>query len=325
MTFPKPKVVISKCIEFDHCRYNGQIISSDVVKELKPFVDFVPICPEVEIDLGIPRDPIRIVIKNDKRRLIQPATRKDLSEKMMSFSTSFLQSLEDIDGFILKTRSPSCGIKDVNIYIEKGQLPSTTDKAGFFGSEVLKNFSHLAIEDEGRLRNPSIREHFLRKIFRYTEFRQCKQSQSIASLVEYHSKNKFLLMAYNQKELKTLGQIVANKEKKKPEQVFRLYEKHLYTALNHAPRCTSNINVLMHCFGYVSSNLSSNEKKYFFNLLEQYREAKISLATIISILKSWMIRFNPEYLSQQTFFQPYPSELLHAENIDSCLNRNYWK
>ena len=127
----KPRIIISKCIEFDNCRYNGQIISSKEIKELIPYVDFIPVCPEVEIGLGIPRAPIRIVFKDNKNKLIQPETQKDVTKEMRNFTSTFLDSQDEIDGFILKSRSPSCGLKDVKIYPGEKQVPPISKSSGF--------------------------------------------------------------------------------------------------------------------------------------------------------------------------------------------------
>ena len=321
----KPRVVISKCIEFEHCRYNGQIISSEAVKELQPFIEFIPVCPEVEIGLGIPRDPIRIVAVDTQQRLLQPTTGKDVTLEMNSFTSSFLNKQQDIDGFILKSRSPSCGLKEVKIYPGQRNVAPVGKKAGFFGRAVLEQFSSLAIEDEGRLRNPTIREHFLRRIYTFARFRQIKQHPSLSSLIQFHTDHKFLLMAYHQAKLKELGRRVATAKQDSLTTVLSEYESMLYQAFSRSPRCTSNINVLMHAFGYVSDGLSSEEKSFFLSQVEKYRQAQISLATVLSLLKSWIIRFNEPYLKKQTFFSPYPDELVHADAIDSCASRNYWQ
>jgi len=321
----KPRVIISKCIEFDHCRYNGQIISSNEVKELQPYLDFHPVCPEVEIGLGIPRDPIRIVYSNHQKQLIQPTTGKNMTITMNAFSQSFLDQQEDIDGFILKSRSPSCGIKRVRIYPSDSNVPPMGKSAGFFGDAVLKHFPLLAIEDEGRLRNPTIREHFLRKLYIFARLRIVKNQRSLPALIQFHTENKFLLMAYHQSSLKKLGRLVATAKQQPIDLVFSTYENLLHQAFIRAPRCTSNINILLHSFGYLSDGLSREEKSYFLNELEKYRQGQISLAAVISLLKSWIIRFNESYLKQQTYFSPYPEQLVHAENIDSCATRNYWQ
>ena len=137
----KPNIVISKCIEFEYCRYNAQIIRNEFVKSLKPFVNFKPICPEFEIGLGIPRDPIKIIKKNDKKFLIQPANGRDVSEDMNKFLNKYLKKIDSIDGFILKSKSPSCGIKDVKIYPTIEKSAPLERSSGFFGGEI---FSHAS-------------------------------------------------------------------------------------------------------------------------------------------------------------------------------------
>ncbi|MEO0107852.1 MAG: DUF523 domain-containing protein, partial [candidate division WOR-3 bacterium] len=109
--WPKPRIVVSKCLEFEHCRYNAEIITSEIVRALKPFTEFIPVCPEVEVGLGVPRDPIRVVSDHGDLRLIQPSTGRDITTEMQGFSERFLSSVGSVDGFVLKTRSPSCGLK----------------------------------------------------------------------------------------------------------------------------------------------------------------------------------------------------------------------
>jgi len=319
----KPIIVISKCLGFDHCRWNGEIIPDDFVETLKPFVEYRTICPEVEIKLGVPRDPIRIVTQKKQLRLMQPATGKDLTDKMNSFSDSFLDSVKSVDGFILKFRSPSCGLKNVKIYPGLGKTGSVGKTKGFFGNKVIEKFSHLPIEDEGRLRNFSIREHFLTRIFTLARFRKLKSSGKMKDLVKFHSVNKYLLMAYNQKALKALGKIVANHEKKPLKQVLEDYETNFYPAFFRAPRFTSSINVLMHALGYFSKELKSGEKSFFLDTLEKYRNAKVPLSVPVNILKSWIIRFDVAYLADQAFFEPYPAELV--EITDSGKGRKLKK
>ncbi len=320
----RPRILISKCIEFENCRYNGQMISSDFVNKLKKFVDFIPICAEVEIGLGVPRSPIRIIEKNDTLRLIQPETKKDFTKQMINFSNRFLHNLE-IDGTILKSKSPSCGIRDVKIYttIEKS-APIRKDK-GFFGDAVKNKYPLIAIEDEDRLRNFLIKENFLKKIFLFARYRKLKKEKSINKLIDFHTNNKFLIMSYNQKELKNLGNIVANKEKQPINKILAEYEHHLQFAFSKSPRCNSNINVLNHTFGYISKFLKSEEKKLFLDTIKNFREGYIGLTVPRSLMKSWIIRFDQNYLKDQTFFSPYPDELMDVENVNFCASRDFWK
>jgi uncharacterized protein YbgA (DUF1722 family)/uncharacterized protein YbbK (DUF523 family) len=312
--FPKPKIVISKCIGFDPCRYNGEIVRDKFVARLEPHVEFVCVCPEVEIGLGTPRASVRIVSSGDSFRLIQPSSGLDVSEKMRGFSRGFLDGLKEVDGFILKNRSPSCGFTDVKFYSGPEKGPVIGKTAGFFGGAVLEQFGDRAIEDEGRLKNLSIREHFLTRVFMFASFRRLQQSPSMNALVRFHAENKLLLMAYSQTKMRDLGRIVANADGKRTGAVFELYEQSFREAFHKPPRHASPINVLMHTLGYFKKELSVREKRHFLEMLEAYRQGRTPLSSAVSILRSWIMRFETKYLYGQTFFNPFPEELMALDD-----------
>ncbi len=310
-TFSRPIIVLSRCLEMEACRWNGDVIRSTVVRELEPYVDYITTCPEVAIGLGVPRDPIRAAWNGDMLHLIQPATGRDVTEEMTQYATDFLDSLGAVDGFLLKSRSPSCGVKDVKYYHSAEAKAMVKEKgSGFFGGEVWERYSHKAIEDEGRLLNFTIREHFFTRIFTMARCRQLRQHGSMKDLVQFQAENKYLLMAYNQQYQRILGRITANPERLPWDEVVAAYEKNLGEALAEPPRFTANINVLQHCMGYFSDQLSRSEKGFFLDSLEQYREGKIPLSVPVHILRGYAVRFEEEYLLQQTYFQPYPAELV---------------
>jgi len=325
--FTKPKVVLSRCIEFDKCRYDGQVVSSDFVKKLIPHVEFIAICPEVEIGLGTPRNPLRLVSVNSELRLIQPATNLDATEKMQRFADHFLDSLSEVDGFILKSRSPTSALKDARVYssVKKGSAVLSKGP-GLFGNAVLMRFPHLAIEDEGRLRNPRIKEHFLTKLFTLASFRKTKATGSFEKLVEFHSENKLLIKAYNQKESKALGTTVANEESKTFHGMLEEYQQHLFKALQRPPRCGSNVNVMINAMRYFSNRLSKEEKSFFLDSLQKYRRGSLPLSVNISILRLWIEKHREAHLAKQTFFEPYPQELMDIDTMTVyCNGKDYWK
>jgi uncharacterized protein YbgA (DUF1722 family)/uncharacterized protein YbbK (DUF523 family) len=319
--FAKPVVVASKCLEFDECRYNGDVIQDLVIRRLKPYVQFIPVCPEVEIGLGIPRETIRIVEENGERKLVQPSTGQDITADMHRFSSTFLEALEGVDGFILKSKSPTCGIRDVKIYSGLQKAPVIGKGSGLFGGAVEGKYSSLAIEEEGRLSNYTLREHFFIKLFTFAEFRLIKKDEHYKGLISFHSKNKYLFMAYNQTALKELGRIVASHKKGSINEIFKLYEQQLRRLFARKPRDQSNINVCQHIMGYFKQQLSSKEKDFFNNMLNKYRSKKVPLSSVKSILKSWVVRFENEYLESQTYFEPYPEDLV--EISDSGKGRAY--
>ncbi len=309
-TFARPRVVVSRCLGFAACRWNGATISDAFVKRLLGHVTFCAVCPEVEIGLGCPRDPIRVVETDGGRRLVQPATGHDLSEPMRGYAARVLDGLGQVDGFLLKSRSPSCGIKDVKIYGgPDGKNPQARGK-GFFGGAVAERFGHLAVEDEGRLNNFRLREHCLTKLFRLAAFRETAAAGRMRDLVAFHTRNKGLLMGYNQTQLRRLGRIVANPDKAPPEEVFAAYGEHLARALARPPRRASMINVLMHALGHVSDGLEAREKAFFLDGLQRYREGAVPLSVVTTLVKAWAVRFDRADLMDQTYLRPYPEALV---------------
>ncbi|MCX8047210.1 MAG: DUF523 and DUF1722 domain-containing protein, partial [Anoxybacillus gonensis] len=265
--YAKPIVVVSECLGFSPCRYNGDQLNDEVVHKLAPFVQFIPVCPEVRIGLGTPRETIRLVQDGEQVRLVQPSTEMDITERMNEFSASFLTQLTNVDGFILKSRSPSCGMKDVKIYRSEQKGPASGKGSGMFAKHVLQMFAHKAVEEEGRLTNFVIREHFLTKLFTLALFREVKESKSHHRLVEFHAEHKYLFMAYHQQKLKQLGNIVANRDRLPMEEVFLHYEQTLYELFARRSRRNSNINVCEHMIGYFKHELSGDEKRYVHELL----------------------------------------------------------
>ena len=309
-----PVVVLSRCLEYEPVRYNAQVIPYDFVRQLEPWVTFVPVCPELEIGLGVPRDPVRIVAIDGQARLIQPTTDRDLTREMNEFSESFLISLGDVDGFLLKNRSPSCGISDVKVYQGLSESASSGRGAGVFAGHVLERFPGVAIEDEGRLRNYRIREHFLTRLFSLASLRRVKATGSMKDIVRFHSENKFVLMGYSQKELRILGRIVANPDKRPFAELTDDYVAHFQAALAKPPRYTSMINVFQHAAGYFSKQLKRGEKELLQSSIERYRAKQVPAAAVTAILRAWIARFEERYLGAQTFFDPYPPELMSVSD-----------
>ena len=307
--FPKPVVVVSKCLEFEACRYNGERISSSFIERLKPHVRFRPVCPEVEIGLGTPRDPIRIHLQDEKKALYQPATKKDLTGDMNAFSKRYLAGLEEVDGFILKAKSPSCAIDDAKIFPTLKSENEIAKGAGLFAGAALERFGARAFADEAGLNEPDARGGFLTKIFALAAFREARESGRTARLVRYHAENKLLFLAYHQETMREMGRIAANHEKHAFGEAAARYEDALLRLLARSPGQASWVNALTHAMGHVSEKIGREEKKRFLDGLEEYRAGKIPLDGPLDMLREWSERFGSEYLKAQTLFEPYPREL----------------
>lgn len=157
--------MISRCIDFDSCRYDGQVVRASLREELEPHVDLVPICPELEIGLGVPRDPVRLVRRSGAAHMVQPSTGRDVTAEMESFSRDFLGGLGTADAFILKARSPSCGVRNAKVFHTDDGGGEFDSGPGLFATRVLERFPHAAVEDEAGMNDLSLRHRFLTKAF----------------------------------------------------------------------------------------------------------------------------------------------------------------
>lgn len=312
----KPVVVMSRCLGIEACRYNGKMIREDFIHHLSSFVKIRPVCPELEVGLGVPRDPILIVAGDGgARTLIQPATGRDLTERMNAFSQNFLEKLKEVDGFILKSRSPSCGIRDTKIYgadretvLERG--------AGMFAAAVLKRFPDLPVEDEKRLRNRHRREHFLTRLYALARLRRIVRRPTRNALSGFHAANRLLLMAYNRTELDQLDKLLSDDRKPDAAVLAKEYKRRLSNALSRNPRYTSLIGVLIYALGPISKQLTDRDKALFLDRLERFRNGKIPASEPVGLLRSWVMRHGPKNLRNQTLFDPYPAELIDISGPD---------
>ena len=314
LSFEKPRIVSSKCIEFAPCRYNGLMVKSSIVEKLKDYAEFFPVCPEVGIGLEIPRDPIRVVDSGDKLELFQPKTGKIFTNEMNKFSESFLESINDIDGFILKNKSPSCGITAINIYTSFKNSRPRKDGIGLFAANVMEKYPNIPVEDEGRLRNLFIRENFLTNIFTHAKFRNV-ESGDFNDIIKFHTQNKLLLMSRSPVNLNKMGHILSNNKKQSLDNIKVAYRKLLFKTLAEIPKVSLNVNVLMHAMGYFSKYLKHDEKSLFLITLNEYKKECIPLLVCLNMLKMWIIHYEQEYLAQQTFFEPYPTDLMQITFI----------
>ncbi|MGM0568369.1 MAG: YbgA family protein, partial [Elusimicrobiota bacterium] len=316
----KPTILCSKCLGFARCRYNGETIPAPYIEKLSKFCRIITVCPEVDIGLPVPRNPLRLVKKKDSLRFIQSENNIDWTDKMEEFAREFLQGLDEVHGFILKYKSPSCGMSATKYYssMEKGSVYGKGP--GLFGREVLSQFPHYPAETETRLTNFSIREHFLLKLFAFARFYQFKKTVSARDLISFHSANKLLLLAYHQENMRKMGRLIAEQKKKGLKNTLNEYEELLHDSFKTRPSHNAHINVMEHAAGYFSKDIKKSEKKYINELKTDYRNNKVPLSALRAVILSYIIRFNIDYLKEQTYFNPYPSEL--ADVIDSGKGRD---
>ncbi|PMP62449.1 MAG: DUF1722 domain-containing protein [Caldimicrobium thiodismutans] len=306
----KPLIVLSRCLNREPVRFNSEVIHDEFVVKLQKYVDFITVCPEVDIGMPVPRPPVFLAKIENTVRMIEPISQKDYTEKMLNFSLNFLEKLGEVDGFLLKARSPSCGVGDTKLY--KEDLKHLIGKtSGLFALTVKEKYPYLPVEDEGRLHDFWIRQDFLTKVFTYGEFRHLKkQITHIRELINFHQRHKYLLLLYSPANLKKMGSIIANWDKFGLEKTLAVYENLLKATLTKKQSVRAHLNVLLHLYGHFSDLLKPGEKRQFHHWLNKLKKDKVYLLVILEFMKSLIYRFENEYLSSQKYLQPYPEELM---------------
>ncbi len=310
-SFARPVVFVSRCLGFAACRYDGVAIGNELVEAMRGHVEFRAVCPEMAVGLGVPREKIRIVrAGGEKLRLVQPATGRDLTDAVTRFAELRLNSGCGLHGFILKSRSPSCGISDAKTYSRADAKAPIGRCAGIFAAAALRKFPDLPIEDEVRLADPRLRENFLTRLFTQAAFEAIAQTRSLKTLVQFQAANEALLEAHSRKDAAELRRIVANRERHSLDALLPDYRQRLAQALARPAKSGSNVRALLRAMESLANPPHPREKARFLAALEKYRAGRLPLSAPRRILRAWIAE-NPDEkaLARQTFFEPYPEAL----------------
>ncbi len=320
--FPRPKILVSRCLEFDNVRYNGQVIHSQIVRDLEPIVDFIKVCPEVEIGLGVPREPIRIVKEKGNYRLVQPKTGRDVTREMDNFTDNFLSRFEDVDGFIFKSGSPTIGIRNIKVYSGETMAPVVERGSGFFTKKILDKYAGYPMEEDDRLRNYRIRHHFLTQLYTFTGFRHVKDSASSDEIFKFNKKNAFLFSFYNDSIYRKMCDLLENKQNSEGEEIIPAYEEMLKELMQKPGDPESKAAVAQKIVSSFDSSMSLPEKEFFKNHLQNYLEMRIDEDALTEVLRLYVYRYDAENLDNYTILYPYPDVLRMPG--DSKRDKDYW-
>ncbi len=307
----KFKIGISSCLLGNPVRWNaGHKLDRFLTNTLGQFVEYVPVCPEVEAGFGVPRESVRLVGDPENPRMITFKSKKDLTDQMKRWAKKRVKELEkeDLCGFIFKSDSPSSGMIRVKVYSEKG-MPRKVG-VGMFARAFMGHFPRIPVEDDGRLHNPAIRENFIERIFSLKRWRDiAAKSPRIGKLVDFHSRNKLLLLSHSQKHYRLMGKLVANGKKLTPRKLFDQYEQLLLEALALNTTAKKNNNVLQHLMGYFKKQLTADEKQELLEVFEQYRKGYVPLLVPLTLINHYVRKYDQPYLKIQTYLNPHPVEL----------------
>jgi uncharacterized protein YbgA (DUF1722 family)/uncharacterized protein YbbK (DUF523 family) len=307
----KIRLGISACLLGQAVRYDGGHKHDRFITEtLGQYVDFVPVCPEVECGLGIPREAMRLVGEVELPRLVTIRSRRDFTDQMLSWAHRRVQELEgtDLNGFIFKSESPSSGMERVKVYNDKG-MP-VKKGVGLFARTFMEHFPLLPVEDEGRLHDPKLRENFIEAIFTVKRWRDMMSSRpGRRELVDFHTRHKLLLLAHSAEQYRQMGRVVAHSHERPLSEVLAEYQQLLLQSLRLKTTPKKNANVLYHLLGYFKKDLSADEKQELVDIIEHYRQGDLPLIVPVTLINHYVRKYDQSYLKEQYYLHPHPLEL----------------
>jgi len=308
----KIKLGISSCLLGNPVRYDGgHKLDPFLTDTLGAYVEWVPVCPEVESGLPVPREAMHLVGDPEAPRLVTIRSNVDHTSRMLQWANKKIKVLasDNLCGFVFKSRSPNSGMRGVKIYSPEGKPVGTG--SGIFAKAFQDRFKLLPVEDEGRLRDPALRENFIERVFTFKRWREFKSSdKTVGGLVAFHTSHKLLIMAHSPKHYSALGKLVANPKKYRREELFERYCATLIEGLQFLATVKKNTNVLQHMAGYFKQQLSADEKRELLEVITNYHRELVPLIVPITLLQHYVSTYNVEHLKQQVYLNPHPLELM---------------
>jgi uncharacterized protein YbgA (DUF1722 family)/uncharacterized protein YbbK (DUF523 family) len=313
----KIRLGVSACLLGQEVRYDGGHKRDHfLIDTLGPFVEWVPVCPEVEIGLGVPRDTIRLVGDAAAPRLVVEKTGQDLTARMQRYARARTRELESLDlhGYVLKRGSPSCGLFRVRVYDEEGVVRG--HGAGAYARALIERFPLLPVEEEGRLGDPALRENFIERVFAMARWRAFTERRPGAGdLVAFHTAQKFAVLAHSPSHYATLGRLVAAAGGARLAPRLTEYGTLLMRALSIRATRARHANVLQHLAGFFKRQLEAAERIELADVIHDYRLGLVPLVVPLTLIKHHVRRLGVAYLAGQVYLSPHPKELMLRNHV----------
>jgi len=311
------RIGISSCLLGQEVRFDGghkrDVFLTDTFGR---FVEWVPVCPEVECGFGTPREAMRLVRSEGGLRLMTVKTEKDLTAPMERFSRARVKALagEDLSGYILKKNSPSCGLERVKAYGGKG-VP-TRDARGLFAAALVEARPDLPVEEEGRLASPSLRDNFVERVFAYWRLSGLFAGRwTVGDLVDFHTGHKLMLLAHDTEAYRRLGRLVAGARGIQRRELERRYTTTFMQALARLATPRRHTNVLQHMAGYFKDRLDAASKRELGQVIDDYRRGLVPLIVPVTLIRHYVRIHDVRYLSGQIYLEPHPKELMLRNHV----------
>lgn len=313
---------ISSCLLGAEVRFNGGHKLDRFLRDtLGAYVEFVPVCPEFELGLGVPRETLRLVRPPPGKtglRLVAPKSGSDHTRAMRAYARRKFAELVDLElmGFIVQKGSPSCGMERVRVYPEASGGSPTRDGQGLFTAELQRRFPNLPVEEDGRLKDPVLRDNFIVRIFAYRRLRALFRGRWTAGdVVRFHTREKMLLMAHDPQRYRALGRRVARVKDTARAEFKREYTAEFLTTLSRRATRRKNTDVLQHMCGHFKKVLDDHDRHELLDLVESYRLGLVPLVVPITLMRHHVRKRGVDYLQGQTYLDPHPRELMLRNHV----------
>lgn len=307
----KLRLGISSCLLGEKVRFDGSHKHDRFLTgTLGRYVEYVPVCPEVELGLPTPRETLRLVGQPENQRLVFSKSGEDITESMQAWARKRVAELEkeDLSGFVFKSKSPSSGMARVKLYDKNGS--PNTQGIGLFAKAFMEHFPLLPVEEDGRLHDPKLRENFIEIIFTLKRWRESVAgTRKRGALVDFHTRHKLLILSHSTEIYRQLGKLVASQRDQSFDEVCRQYMALLMKGLRLKTTVAKHVNVLQHVLGYFKKQLSTDEKQEMLEVIADYRSGLIPLIVPITLLNHFVRKYKQPYLLQQVYLCPHPLEL----------------
>jgi uncharacterized protein YbgA (DUF1722 family)/uncharacterized protein YbbK (DUF523 family) len=308
----KIRVGVSACLMGESVRYDGSHKHSPLLTDvLAPYLEYVPVCPEVGCGMSVPREALRLAGNDpDHPRLVTRKTNIDHTEQMQTWGNKELERLATLDlcGFIFTPKSPSSGMERVKVYNDKG-VP-VAKGVGIFARMFMDRFPLLPVEDSGRLYDPGLRENFIRRLFVMKRWRSMLEAgKTTGNLVAFHTRHKYMIMSQHLRGYKDMGRLVARGSELETDVLFDSYFAMLTKALSLKTTVNKNVNVLMHLMGYFKRDLLPDAKQELLEIIARYKSGHVPLIVPITMVNHYVRLYRQKYLEEQWYLHPHPVEL----------------
>jgi len=307
----KVKIGIASCLLGNPVRWNGgHKRDRFIVGTLAQHLDFVPVCPESECGLGIPRETMHLAGDPAAPRLVTTKTGEDKTDQMQHWAKKRLRELEDegLCGYIFKTKSPSNGMRKLKVFATREQV--FYNGVGIYAKMFMDRFPNLPVIDDGMLHDPGLRSNFIEQIFTLRRWREVLAGRkTVGRLVAFHTCQKLLIMSHSQKHYREMGKLVAAGKSMPAGELYACYEAFLLESLRLKPTIKKHCNVLQHILGYFKKQLSADEKQELLSVIDSYRQEQVPLIVPMTLANHYVRKYDQPYLKQQTYLNPHPLDL----------------